>query len=173
MVRSFQGKRPQVDREAFVAENAALIGDVVLEKDSSVWYGAVLRGDQATIRLGEGSNVQDNATLHCFTDTPLIIGKNVTIGHNAVVHCKEVGDNSLVGMGSILMNRVVIGKNCIVGAGAVVTQDTVVPEGTMMLGVPAKPVRKLTETEIAELKREKAYVRLGRIYREEAAAEKE
>lgn len=160
----FKDKTPQVDPSAFVADNASLVGDVTVGKDSSVWFGAVLRGDNGPIAIGEGSNVQDNATLHCHPGDPLRVGNNVTIGHNAIVHCLEVGDDTLVGMGSILMNGVKVGKHCIIGAGAVVTERTVVPDGTMMLGVPAKPVKTLSPEAVEALEQQSFYVDLAKAY---------
>lgn len=164
MTMTFHGKSPQIHPTAFVAENASLIGDVTVGKNSSVWFGAVLRGDNGSLTLGEGSNVQDNATLHCEPGGSLKIGNNVTVGHNAVVHCAEVGDNTLIGMGAILMNGARIGKNCVVGAGALVTQNTVAPEGTMLLGVPAKAVKPLGSDAVAKLEARSFYVDLAKEY---------
>jgi len=160
----YQGKLPVVSPEAFVAETAVLIGDVVVGKDSSIWFGAVLRGDSAPISVGEGTSIQDNAVLHCEHDRPLHVGNNVTVGHNAIVHCSEVGDNTMVGMGAILLDGAVIGKNCIIGAGAVVKENAVVPDGTMMVGVPAKPVRELGPEQLEFVQRTSPYVALSKEY---------
>ena len=164
IIREFHGVTPVVSAEAFVAENAALIGDVTVEKDASVWYGAVLRGDNAAITVGEGTNIQDNVTLHCELDHPLHIGRNVTIGHNAIVHCTCVGDNTMVGMGARLLDGAVIGANCIIGAGAVVKENAVVPDGTMMVGVPAKAIRALSAEQIAQLQTPSHYIELSKEY---------
>lgn len=164
MIMEYQGRRPQVSPEAFVAENASLIGDVQVEKDSSIWFGAVLRGDQAPITVGEGTSIQDNAVLHCEKDHALRIGSNVTVGHGAIVHCAAVGDNTLVGMGAILLDGAVIGKDCIIGAGAVVKENAQVPDGTMMVGVPAKPVRTLEPEQMEKLRSQSPYVALSKGY---------
>ena len=166
MLRAFHHNVPQVHPSVFVAETAVLIGDVTVGKDSSVWYGAVVRGDTASIAIGEGSNIQDNVTLHTDEGHPLRIGNNVTVGHNAVVHCAEIGDNTLVGMGAVLLDGAVIGKNCVIGAGAVVRQNELVADGTMMLGVPAKAVKHLPEEVISLLEKQSHYVALAREYRE-------
>ena len=166
MIVEVRGKRPRVAEGVFIAETAAVIGDAVLERDCSVWFGAVIRADHATITVGEGSNIQDNVTLHTQPGKNLRIGKNVTVGHNAVIHCAEVGDNTLVGMGAILLNGARVGKNCVIGAGAVVTQDAVVPDGTMMLGVPAKAVKELSPEAVSLLEQENLYVKLSKEYME-------
>ena len=164
MFLEYQGKTPQVSPEAFVAETAVLIGDVTVGKDSSVWFGAVLRGDQAPITVGEGTSVQDNAVLHCEKDHPLHIGNNVTVGHGAIVHCAAVGDNTLVGMGAVLLDGAVIGKDCVIGAGAVVKENAQVPDGTMLVGVPAKPVRSLSPEQLEHLHATSPYVALSKGY---------
>ena len=155
---------PAVSPEAFVAETADLIGDVTVGRDSSVWFGAVVRGDNATITVGEGTSIQDNAVLHVEPGHPLSVGSNVTVGHGAIVHCTSVGDNTMVGMGAILLDGAVIGRNCIIGAGAVVRERAVVPDGTMMVGVPAKPVRELSPEQQAFLEKTSPYVALSKEY---------
>lgn len=164
MLLEYQGMTPRVSTEAFVAETAALIGDVTVGKDSSVWFGAVLRGDQAAITVGEGTSVQDNAVLHCEKGHDLHIGSNVTLGHGAIVHCTAVGDNTMVGMGAVLLDGAVIGKDCVIGAGAVVKENAVVPDGTMMVGVPAKPVRVLGPEQLEHLHATSPYVALSKGY---------
>ncbi len=166
MIMQLNGKTPEVSAEAFVAPNAALIGDVRVGKDSSVWFGAVIRGDCAAITVGEGTSNQDCCVLHTEEDRPLTIGNNDTVGHGAVVHCTSVGDNTMVGMGAILLDGAVIGRNCIIGAGAVVKEHAVVPDGTMMVGVPAKPVRELAPEQIAFLQGTSPYVALSKQYME-------
>ena len=164
MLMTLKGITPKVSPEAFVAETAALIGDVTVGRDSSVWFGAVIRGDNEPITVGEGTSIQDNAVLHTEKGHPLTVGNNVTVGHGAIVHCSSVGDNTLVGMGAILLDGAVIGKNCIIGAGAVVKERAVVPDGTMMVGIPAKPVRELAAEQIAFLEQTSPYVALSKEY---------
>ena len=169
MIITLRGKTPQISPEAFTAETAALIGDVTVGPDSSVWFGAVVRGDNAPISVGRGTSIQDNAVLHTEKGHPLTVGDNVTVGHGAIVHCASVGSNTLVGMGSVLLDGAVVGDHCISGAGAVVKENAVVPPGTMMVGVPAKPVRELTPEQIAFLDGVSPYVGLARTYLEELA----
>ena len=142
--------RPDLVHEsAFIAPGAVVVGDVTLEEDTSIWFCAVLRGDTDQIRIGRGSNIQDGAVLHADPGSPCVIGAGVTVGHRAIVHGAQVGDNVVVGMGSIILNRAVIGENSIIAAGAIVTEDTVVPAGSLVMGVPAKVRRQLSEEEIA------------------------
>ena len=164
MIMTLRGVTPRVSPDAFIAETAALIGDVTVGKDSSVWFGAVIRGDNEPITVGEGTSIQDNCVLHTEKGHPLTVGSNVTVGHGAIVHCSCVGDNTLVGLGAVLLDGAVIGKNCIIGAGAVVKEHAVVPDGTMMVGVPAKPVRELAPEVIAFLHGTSPYVALSKEY---------
>ena len=145
MIRSYQNKKPVIAESAFLAENAVVIGDVTLEKNANVWYGAVLRGDEGAIRIGEGSNVQDNATVHTDKNVSVVIGKNVTVGHNAVIHGCTVGDGTMIGMGAVVLNGAVIGKGCLIAAGALVKEGAVIPDGSLCVGVPAKIVRELDD----------------------------
>lgn len=132
---------------AYIAPGATIVGDVELNRNANIWYGAVLRGDSGTIRVGEGTNIQDNCVLHEKTT----IGKFCTVGHGAIVHGCTVGDNCLIGMGAIILNGAVIGDNCMVGAGALVTGKMDAPAGSLILGSPAKVVRELTAEQIAGL----------------------
>lgn len=166
MIMDYKGKSPVIDASAFIAPNASIIGDVTVGADSSVWFGAVLRGDEAPIAIGRGSNVQDNAVLHCDYRSPMNIGDNVTIGHGAIVHGASIGDNVLIGMGAIILNGAKIGENCIVGAGAVVKENAEIPANSMLVGVPAKIIRTLDETAIAQRKEPSYYVPLGKSYME-------
>lgn len=168
MLITLRGKTPAVSPEAFIAPTAALIGDVTVGPDSSVWFGAVIRGDAASITVGRGTSIQDNCVLHTEHDRPLTVGDNVTVGHGAVVHCTSVGSNTLIGMGAVLLDGAVIGDHCIIGAGAVVKENAVVPAGTMMVGIPARPVRELTPEQIAFLDGASPYVGLAREYLEES-----
>ena len=165
MLQKFRDKYPQVEKAAFVAENATLIGDVVLEEDATVWFGAVLRGDSNTIKVGKGSNIQDNCTLHCDAHSPLTVGANVTVGHNVILHGCTVEDNCLIGMGAIVMNDVVIGENSIVGAGALITEGKVFPANSLILGSPAK-AKGETDENARDMIRDAAehYVHHGREY---------
>ena len=149
------GRAPQVGAAAFVADNATLAGDVTLAEESSVWYGAVLRADTGRIAIGENSNVQDNAVLHTGPNLGVTIGKNVSIGHSAVVHGCTVGDGALIGMHATVMNGAVVGKNAVVAAGALVLENTVIPDGMVAMGVPAK-VREAASPALVEANRKNA-----------------
>lgn len=167
MLISCGGHTPKADSALFVAPTATLIGDVTLQKDVSVWYGAVLRGDIEPIVIGEGSNVQDNAVLHCSKERPLTVGRNVTIGHSAVVHGCTVEDDVLVGMHATLLNGCVIGKGSIVAAGALVPEGMIVPPGSMVMGVPAHVRGALNERQ-ADMVSEggEEYRELARLHRD-------
>jgi gamma-carbonic anhydrase len=141
------GRTPDVARAGFVAPNATVLGDVTLGAQSSVWYGCVLRGDINSIVIGEGSNVQDGTVVHLADDYGVRVGSYTTIGHAAIIHACEIGDECLIGMGATVLDGAKIGDRCIVGANALVTQRFVAPPGSMILGAPAKVVRPLTEDE--------------------------
>ncbi len=138
---------PKIADDCFVAPNATLVGDVTLGEGASVWFGAVLRGDVAPIVVGARSNIQDGAVLHGEHGCPTMIGEDVTVGHGAIIHAARVGDRVLVGMGAVLLSRSVVGADSIVGARALVTQDTELPGGSLILGMPAGVKRPLTEEE--------------------------
>ena len=149
----------------YVAEGAKILGDVTIGENSSVWYNAVIRGDSNSIVIGENTNVQDNAVLHTSHSHGLKIGDNVTIGHGAIVHGCTIGNNVLIGMGAIVLDGAVIEDNCIIGAGALVTQSKVMPEGSLVLGNPAKVVRVISEEEKASIiKNAKEYVKEAKSY---------
>ncbi|MBL6817780.1 MAG: gamma carbonic anhydrase family protein [Gammaproteobacteria bacterium] len=131
----------------FVAPNATVIGDVELAKDASVWFNATIRGDNEPIIIGEGSNVQDGSVIHTDPGYKCLIGKNVTVGHMVMLHGCEIGDGSLIGIGSVILNGAKIGKNCIIGAKALVTEGMIVPDGSMVLGSPGKIKKTLSEDE--------------------------
>lgn len=135
---------------AYIAPSADVMGNVILEEDSSVWYQAVIRGDHDRIYVGKGSNIQDGCIVHADEGYPVEIGSYVTVGHNAIIHGCRIGEGSLVGMGAIILNGAKIGRNCVIGAGALVTQGTVIPDGMMALGSPAKVKRAVTEEEIRQ-----------------------
>jgi len=136
----------------FIAENATVIGNVLLKAESSVWFNCVLRGDNELIEVGEGSNVQDGCVLHTDPGFPLTIGSGVTVGHKVMLHGCTIGNNSLIGIGSTVLNGATIGNNCLVGANALVTQGKSFPDCSLILGAPAKVVRDLTDEEIAGMK---------------------
>ncbi len=142
---------PSVAASAYVAPGANVIGKVVLADESSVWFGATLRGDNETISIGAGSNVQDGTVMHTDLDFPLVVGPRVSIGHQAMLHGCTVGEGSLIGIQAVVLNAAVIGRGCLVGAGAVVTERKVFADGTLILGAPAKVVRELTAEERAEI----------------------
>ena len=147
MIKEFEGIMPEIDESVFVAESADIIGDVKIGKNSSVWYNTVLRGDEHAIRIGENTNIQDGTVVHVGLDVDTVIGDNVTVGHNALVHGCKIGNNSLVGMGAIVLNGAERGEFCMIGAGALVTQNKKFPDGMLIIGSPAKAVRELTEEE--------------------------
>jgi carbonic anhydrase/acetyltransferase-like protein (isoleucine patch superfamily) len=146
-------RRPKLPeaRDYWIAPTASVIGDVVLKSGASVWFGAVLRGDNDPIVIGENSNVQDNSVLHTDAGVPLTVGTSVTIGHMAMIHGSTIGDGSLIGIGAILLNGSVIGKGSIIGAGALVTEGKVIPDGVLALGSPARVIRAISESERAML----------------------
>ena len=147
------GVAPQVADTAWVADSAQVMGAVTLARDSSVWFGAVIRGDTETITLGAGSNIQDASVLHADHGFPLVIGERVTVGHQVMLHGCTIGDESLIGIGAVVLNGARIGKHCLVGAGALVTEGKSFPDGSMIIGSPAKAVRQLTPEQIEGLKR--------------------
>lgn len=144
--------QPDVDDSAWVAGSADVIGRVTLEADTSVWFKAVLRGDSSTLHIGRGSNIQDGSVLHADHGFPLVIGEGVTVGHQVMLHGCTIGDESLIGIGAVVLNGAKIGKNCLVGAGALVTEGKEFPDGSMIIGSPAKAVRELTPEQIEGLR---------------------
>ena len=144
--------RPQLQPGAWVADNATVVGHVTLGEGASVWYGAVLRGDNEPMAIGRHSNIQDNSVLHSDTGYPLTIGEGVTVGHQVMLHGCTIGDHSLIGIGSVVLNGAQIGRHCIVGAGALVTEGKVFPDGVLIVGSPAKVVRELAPEQIERLK---------------------
>lgn len=167
MKQKISKTKPQIAPSAYIHERAVVIGAVTVGEDCSLWPNAVLRGDIAPIEIGAGSNVQDNACLHVNFEKPVILGKNVTVGHNAVVHGAKVGDNCLIGMGAVVMESVV-GENCIIAAGSVLPAGKTIESGSMVMGVPAKAVRKLTSEEIAGIKENaEVYVKLAKVFAKE------
>lgn len=166
IVRAFRGKQPRLGSRVFVAENAALIGDVDLGDDCSIWYGVVLRGDINRIHIGARANVQDNSVLHPEEGIgPVIVGDEVTIGHAAVVHGCTIGRCALIGIGSMVLSYAVVGEQALIGAGALVPEGMQVPPRTLVLGVPGRVKRDLTKEEIARLEQSwKTYVDFKEAY---------
>lgn len=152
-IYELDGITPRVAESAWVAENAQVIGDVRLAPGSSVWFGATLRGDTEPIVVGEGSNIQDGSVLHADVGMPLTIGRRVTVGHQVMLHGCTIGDESLIGIGAIVLNGAKIGRHCVVGAGALVTEGKEFPDGSMIIGSPAKAMRQLTPEQIEGLRR--------------------
>ncbi len=144
-LEKYLAKDPQIDPTAYVSRSATLIGDVKIGAHASVWPGCVLRADINSIELGEGSNLQDGTVVHLADDAGVKIGRDTTVGHGAIIHACEIGNECLIGMGAIILDKAVIGDNSIVGAGALVTKNTVVPAGSLVLGSPAKVVKQLDE----------------------------
>lgn len=151
-VYEVDGKTPQVDSTAWIADSAQVMGHVTLGPDASVWFGCVLRGDTESMTVGEGSNIQDLTVMHADHGLPLTIGKHVTVGHKVMLHGCTIGDESLIGIGAIVLNGARIGKNCLVGAGSLVTEGKEFPDGSMIMGTPAKVVRQLTPEQIEGLR---------------------
>ena len=150
VIKNVNGKSPQIPEDCYVAENATIVGDVILGSECSVWFNAVLRGDVHYIKIGNKVNIQDGAIIHCtYQKHPTEIGNNVSIGHNAIVHGCTVKDNVLIGMGSIIMDNCVIESNSIIAAGAVVTQNTIVESGSIYAGIPAKKVKDIDQSNFA------------------------
>lgn len=148
----FLGAKPQTGTAAFVAPNATIVGDVSLGRDCGIWYGAVLRADIQSIAIGKGTNIQDNAVVHLANEHGVKIGDYVTVGHGAIVHACEIGDETLIGMRATVLDGAVVGRNCIIGAHSLVTQGTVIPDGSMVYGSPAKIVRPLSDEEKGKLR---------------------
>ena len=165
-VHELNGVRPTLGREVFVADSAAVIGDVQLGEHASVWFGAVLRGDYCPIRVGARTNVQDNVVVHIASETgPTTIGEDVTIGHAAVVHACTVGHRCLIGIGSVILDGAVVGDESFVAAGTLVTPRTVIPPRSFVLGRPAKIVRPVTDAEVAAICNSAAdYARFARAF---------
>ena len=142
---------PKIDPDSWIAPNATVIGEVEIAKGASIWWSCTLRGDTDLLSVGENSNIQDNSVLHTDPGIPLVVGKNVTVGHRVILHGCTVGDNSLIGMGSTLLNGAVIGKNCLIGANTLIPEGKVIPDRSLVVGLPGRIVRELTDEEVAGL----------------------
>ncbi len=150
LIKSVNGKSPSIPKDCYVAENATIVGEVTIGTSCSIWFNAVIRGDVNFITIGNKVNIQDGAIIHCtYKKHPTIIGNNVSIGHNAIVHGCTIQDNVLIGMGAIVMDNCVIESNSIVAAGAVIIQNTIVPSGTIWAGVPAKKIKDIDQSDFA------------------------
>jgi len=152
MIYALDNREPQIHPQAWVADSAQVIGDVVLGEGASVWFGAVLRGDNERIHIGARSNVQENCVLHTDMGFPMEVGADCTIGHGVVLHGCVIGPESLIGMGATVLNGARIGRNCLVGAGALVTEGKVFPDGSLIMGTPARVVRSLGTEELSRFK---------------------
>ncbi|MEQ8857792.1 MAG: gamma carbonic anhydrase family protein [Pseudomonadales bacterium] len=152
MLLQLDDRRVRAEGDYWVADSAVVLGSVLLKRDASVWFNAVLRGDTELITVGEGSNVQDGSVLHTDPGCPLVIGANVTVGHKVMLHGCEIGDNSLIGINAVILNRAKIGRNCLIGANALITEGKEIPDNSMVLGSPGKVVRELSEEEIRGLR---------------------
>lgn len=149
MILQLDDRKPVFKGDYYIADTAAVIGSVVMENGSSVWFGATLRGDNEIITLGENVNVQDGSVIHTDAGLPVVLARNVSIGHMVMLHGCTIGENSLVGNGAIVLDKVVIGKNCLIGAGSLIPPGKTIPDGSLVLGAPGKVVRTLTPEEIA------------------------
>ncbi|MDO6727463.1 MAG: gamma carbonic anhydrase family protein [Cognatishimia sp.] len=150
---ALDGIAPDIAQDSWIAPDANLIGKIVVEEGASVWFGCTLRGDNEEIRIGTGSNVQENCVLHTDMGYPLVIGAGCTIGHKAMLHGCTIGENSLIGMGATVLNGAKIGKNCLIGANALITEGKEIPDGSLVMGAPGKVVRQLDEAAIEGLRK--------------------
>lgn len=165
-IYELDGQAPAMAASAWVAENAQVMGDVRMGEDSSVWFGVTVRGDTETIDIGAGSNIQDGSVLHADEGMPLVIGERVTVGHMVMLHGCTIGDGSLIGIGAVVLNGAKIGRHCLVGAGSLVTEGKEFPDGSMIMGSPARVVRSLTPEQIEGLRRSaQHYIDNARLYR--------
>lgn len=161
-------KTPQIENDVFVAQGAVIRGDVTIGNHSSVWFNTVIRAEAAPIVIGENTNLQDNCVLHVDKYAEIQIGNQVTIGHGAIIHGCTIKDNSLIGMGAVILNHAVIGRNCIIGAGTLITQNMVIPDNSLVLGNPGKVKRVLTSSEITDITENALhYVKEAEEYRKE------
>ncbi len=166
MIYDLEKNVPEISANSWVAPNAIIIGKVKLEKNSSIWFNAVLRGDIEKIVIGEDSNIQDGSVLHTDPGCPLTVGKGVTVGHMVMLHGCEISDDTLIGIGSTILNKAKIGKNCIIGANTLVTENKTIPDNSLVLGSPGKVIRKVTDDEIKVIRENaKHYVKNSKRYK--------
>ena len=152
MIYNFENKSLKSEGKNWIASNAIIIGDIVIKNDASIWFNVVLRGDIEKIEVGEGSNIQDGSVLHTDPGYPLTIGKGVTVGHMVMLHGCTIGDDTLIGIGSTILNNSKVGKNCIIGANTLVTENKIIPDNSLVLGSPGKVIRQVTQEEIDHIK---------------------
>ena len=152
MIYNCENNTPILHKDSWVAGNAVLIGKVILEKNVNIWFNVVLRGDIEAIKIGEGSNVQDGSVFHTDPGCPLTLGKGVTVGHMVMLHGCEIDDDTLIGIGSTILNKTKIGKNCIIGANTLIPENKVIPDRSLILGSPGKVIRQVTDKEVEEIK---------------------
>ena len=168
------GKTPKVDPEAYISPRASLIGNIEIGADSSVWESAVIRADMNFIRVGKGTSIQDNCTVHTTFMNPTIIGDYVTAGHNCVIHACEIGDRTVIGMGAIVLDGAKVGNDCVIGAGSVVTEGTVIPDGSLVLGIPGKVVKEVSHPmKEAFMAGAQLYVELGKQHKNPGSGKSE
>jgi carbonic anhydrase/acetyltransferase-like protein (isoleucine patch superfamily) len=166
-IYSLRDRRPSIADSVWIAPNAIVIGDVRLGADSSIWWNTVLRGDNDPITIGVGTNVQDGSVLHTDAGVPLTLGTNVTVGHMAMIHGCTVGDNSLIGIGAIILNHATIGRECLIGAGSLIPEGKTIPDRSLVLGSPGKVVRQLTDEDLARIRQTaEHYIQHSRNYRD-------
>ena len=167
MILKFDNKKPIIHKSCYISQNTSIIGDVKIGKDTSIWVGTTIRGDMNYIEIGQRTNIQDNSIVHVTTDiAPTIIGDGVTIGHGAIIHGCKIKDNCLIGMGSIIMDEAIINEGSMIAAGAIITPKTIVPKNTLMVGIPAKPIREITKNEYNEiLDRAQHYIDFSKKYK--------
>ena len=167
MIVLYKHYKPNVEKNAFVAENSTIIGRCFIEENCSIWYNAVLRADVNEIRIGRGTNIQDGCVVHCDHDNKTSIGEGVTVGHNAIIHGCTIGRNCIIGMGATILDGAVVGENVIVGANSLITSSKTIPSGVLVMGSPAKVVRELTPDEIEGIRHSvEGYVKLSKEYTE-------
>ncbi len=167
LILPYKGKKPKIDPSAFIAPTAVIVGDVEIGPGSSVWFGTVIRGDFQPIRIGRNSNIQDNAVIHVMGNSPTIIGDEVIIGHNALVHCNKIGNGTLIGMGSNIQGHTDIGESVVIGAGTLITQHKKIPSNSLIFGNPYQIVRALRDDEIEALHQSAMnYVKVAALYRQ-------
>ncbi len=167
MLYPFQGKKPIVDNSVFIAPGARIIGDVTIGKNSTVWFNAVLRGDEGPITIGEKTSIQDNVTCHLYEGAPLVIGDEVTVGHNAILHGCTINRRSIIGMGSTILDGAIIGEECIIGANTLISPGKNIPPRSLVVGSPGKVVRQLTEKDFILIQLSiDTYVEKGTLYKE-------
>lgn len=152
MIISLKGKKPKIGKGVYIAESAQVIGEVTIGERSSIWPNAVLRADIEPIRIGKCSSIQDGVLVHVNWDLPAVVGDYVTVGHGAIIHGCKIANNCLIGMGAIILDGAKIEKNCLIGAGSLVPEGKIIPEGSLVLGVPGRVVRKLNSKEIKKLR---------------------